>query len=240
MTRLAEPAAVRRMFADVAPRYDFLNRTLSAGVDRLWRRRTVRRALALAGGKPRVLDVCTGTADLALAFAERGCEVVGADFCREMLVLGERKRRRAAAGKLRLLAADALRLPFADASFDVATVAFGIRNVADPELGLREMARVVRPGGSVVVLEFARPRTPVLGPLYLWYFRRVLPRLGAWLSPKSRDSAAYSYLPASVLQFPEREAFLGVMQSAGLAAPSCEPLSLGIAALYSASVRTAG
>lgn len=229
-----DPSTVRQMFAGVAPRYDLLNRTLSGGVDVLWRRQTVRSALE--GGRAcdlRVLDLCTGTADLALAFAARGCDVVGADFCPEMLLVGERKRRRVSAGpRVRLVGADALRLPFVDDSFDVATVAFGIRNVADPVRGLAEMVRVVRRGGRVLVLEFSRPRAPVLGSLYLWYFRRVLPRLGAMLSPKSRKSRAYEYLPESVMKFPEREGFLDLMRDAGLVDVSFRSLSLGIAALY--------
>jgi demethylmenaquinone methyltransferase/2-methoxy-6-polyprenyl-1,4-benzoquinol methylase len=225
------------MFADVAPRYDFLNRTLSAGADVRWRRAAVRQALAGGNGTPpRVLDLCTGTGDLALAFAARGSDVVGTDFCPEMLILGERKRRRAASTRVCFLAADALLLPFPAAVFDVASVGFGIRNVADPLRCLREMARVVRPGGRVLVLEFARPRMPLVGSLYLCYFRHVLPRLGALLSPRSRGRHAYAYLPETVLAFPDRDDFVDLMRQAGLVDPSYRLLSFGIAALYLATV----
>lgn len=230
------------MFAGVAPRYDFLNHALSGGIDVLWRRRTVREALSPDEGRPLlVLDVCTGTADLALAFAARGCEVVGADFCQEMLAIGEQKRRRKGAGvRLRLLNADALRLPFADDQFDVASVAFGIRNLEDPVRGLREMARVVRPGGRVLVLEFALPRAPLFGRLYGWYFRHVLPRVGSLLAERSRDSGAYRYLPDSVVRFPERGDFIRLMHRAGLAQARYDLLSWGIAALYVGQVPDRG
>ncbi len=228
------PGDVRRMFAEVAPRYDFINRALSGGIDVLWRRKTVAAGLGTENGDlPRVLDVCTGTADLALSFAARGCEVVGADFCLEMLGRGRDKVvQRGAESRLRLVAADTLHLPFADESFDVCSVAFGIRNVADPVAGLAEMARVLRPGGRVLVLEFSRPRTPVLGKLYLWYFRRVLPKLGALLSPRSRSTSAYDYLPTSVMAFPDRDDFLALMQRAGLVEPRYDLFSIGIASLY--------
>ena len=233
---------VREMFAGVAPRYDFLNRTLSLGIDSLWRRRTVRRVLADAaeGGverRLRVLDLCTGTGDLALAFARAGCDVVAADFCPEMLVLGEAKRHSANGGDdVRFVGADAQHLPFDDDAFDAATVAFGIRNVHDPMRGLRELARVVRPGGGVYVLEFSKPKAPVVGPLYGLYFRHVLPRIGRMLSPKSRGADAYGYLPESVQRFPDREDFCELLRSAGLVDPRFELLSFGIASLYSARV----
>lgn len=226
------------MFADCAPRYDRLNRTLSAGVDVLWRRRTVKRVLACFDRAPRVLDLCSGTGDLALALARAGCEVVGADFCPEMLERAVDKRRRRSPD-LPFIAADAEHLPFEDASFDVATVAFGIRNVHDPRRGLEEMARVVRPGGSVFVLEFSKPRAPVFGPAYLWYFRRVLPRIGRLLAPSARRHEAYDYLPESVLRFPEREDFVALMVEAGLGDARYELLTLGIASLYQAQVPAA-
>ncbi len=241
-----EGREVRKMFAEVAPRYDFLNHTLSGGVDALWRRKTV--AVALEGmaldGMPlegmgdkasalRVLDVCSGTGDLAFSFARAGCRVFGGDFCFEMLERGENKRGMRKGGeRVRFFAADAQRLPFAPDTFDCATVAFGIRNVQDPVQGLRDMARVVRPGGKVLVLEFSKPRTPVLGPLYLWYFRKILPKIGALLSPRSRGSDAYKYLPESVMKFPEREAFIALMGEAGLERSRFKLLSFGIACLY--------
>ncbi len=224
------------MFAEVAPRYDLLNHTLSGGIDALWRKKTVARALEGIDGvvsSIRVLDVCSGTGDLAFSFARAGCRVFGGDFCVEMLERGERKRLTRESGEqVRFFAADAQRLPFASNSFDCATVAFGIRNVQDPVQGLRDMARVVRPGGKVLVLEFSKPRTPVLGPLYLWYFRKILPKIGALLSPGSRGSNAYKYLPESVMQFPEREAFAKLMMEAGLERTQFKLLSFGIACLY--------
>lgn len=234
---------IRQMFADCAPKYDFLNHTLSGGVDRLWRRHTVRRALEpfVAGQDAQVLDLCSGTGDLALAFAAKGCSVIGADFCPEMLEIGERKRRAAKRAQgLRFLAADAQALPFEDDRFDLATVAFGIRNVQDPQRGLAEMRRVVRPGGKVFVLEFSRPRTPVFGPAYMWYFQNVLPRMGSLLSRGSRNSKAYEYLPESVLEFPDREDFVSLMQAAGLSDCRYRLLSFGIAALYEGTVGESG
>lgn len=226
------------MFAGVAPRYDRANRLLSLGVDCWWRRRTV----AFAGVRPgeRALDVCAGTGDLTIALQRAGARAIGADFCTPMLARATTKAAGLSAPTDRdrraplFLAGDALRLPFADASFDLATVAFGIRNVADPVAGLREMARVVRPGGRVVVLEFCRPRLPLLGAAYLFYFRRILPRLGQWIS--GADNGAYDYLPASVLAFPERGAFLDLMTAAGLVRPRQRILTGGIAALYRGEV----
>ena len=226
---------LREMFAQVAPRYDVLNHRLSAGVDRLWRRKAVRTALANTANpaEQRVLDLCTGTGDLALAFAARGCSVVAADFCPEMLALGEQKRKKKGATlRLANLCADAQRLPFPNDCFDLATVAFGIRNVSDPLKGLCEMVRVVRPGGRVIVLEFAKPSFPLLGSLYLWYFRRVLPRLGDLFSVGSRGTRAYQYLADSVMEFPDRSAFLELMRQAAMEELDYRLLSFGIAAIY--------
>jgi demethylmenaquinone methyltransferase / 2-methoxy-6-polyprenyl-1,4-benzoquinol methylase len=231
---MPEAVAIQRMFAGVAKRYDRANRLLSLGVDQHWRRR----AVAIAGVRPgeRVLDVCAGTGDLSLALCGAGAEVVAADFCREMLSLaGDKIARRCTGRGPRLLCADAMVLPFPGGTFDLCTVAFGIRNVSDPRAALLEMARVVRPGGRVVVLEFARPRTPVLGGLYRFYFRSVLPRLGTWIS--GIDNGAYRYLPESVMAFPERSSFLALMADAGLASPKMTLLTCGIAAAYRGEVR---
>ena len=227
---MPEGAAIRSMFARVAPRYDRANHLLSMGIDHGWRRAAVRFAELQPG--ERVLDTCCGTGDLALALTRAGGEVVGTDFCPEMLTHAVTKSR--AAGAPRWLAADTMRLPFADDSFDLATVAFGIRNVEDPVAGLREMGRVVRPGGRVLVLEFCRPRLPGLRQAYLLYFRRVLPRLGRWISGDTEG--AYDYLPDSVMKFPERGAFLELMSDAGLESPRMRLLSGGIAALYRAEI----
>ncbi|MBM4061566.1 MAG: bifunctional demethylmenaquinone methyltransferase/2-methoxy-6-polyprenyl-1,4-benzoquinol methylase UbiE [Planctomycetes bacterium] len=232
---MPEATTIQRMFAEVAPGYDRANRALSFGVDRWWRRRAVR----MVGLRPgeRGLDVCCGTGDLAFALQAAGAAVTGTDFCAPMLAIAGQKARRRnerGGGPARLVAADALALPFADHCFDFATVAFGIRNLSDPVAGLREMARVVRPGGRIVVLEFCRPRLPVLGALYRFYFGRVLPRLGGWIS--GARNGAYRYLHDSVMAFPERGDFLALMQRAGLQRPRLCLLTGGIAALYRGEV----
>jgi demethylmenaquinone methyltransferase / 2-methoxy-6-polyprenyl-1,4-benzoquinol methylase len=223
------------MFAHIAPRYDVANRVLSVGIDRRWRRVAVDFAGVAAG--ERVLDVCSGTGDLALVLARTGSRVVGSDFTFEMLRRA-RQKTVAVAGHLahtpEFVAGDTMELPFHGGSFDLVTVAFGIRNVADPLAGLREMRRVTRPGGRIVVLEFCNPRVPVVGALYRFYFRRILPVLGRMISGDTKG--AYSYLPRSVMAFPERGEFLELMREAGLEAPHQKILTCGIAALYRAEV----
>jgi len=229
MTVDKSPRRIRQMFGEIARRYDFLNHLLSGGMDRWWRRCTVR----LAPPDGAVLDVCTGTADLALAYwrAGRGrVRVVGADFCRPMLDCGRRKCQRVKAADLDLVEADAQQLPFADNSFQVVSVAFGLRNLSDPDAGLREMTRVCRPDGRVAVLEFGMPRARILRGLYGWYFRRVLPRLGQALARNRQE--AYNYLPASVGEFPQRDALVARMGQAGLRDVRYHALTFGIAGLY--------
>lgn len=225
-----DPAQIQLMFSRVARRYDRANRVLSLGVDRRWRRRAVAAAQVRPGDV--ALDVCAGTGDLSFLLAGAGARVVGADFCLPMLDLARHKARRRTGAVF--VAADALELPFASGSFDLATSAFGLRNLADPEQGLREMARVLRPGGRVMVLEFCRPRVPVLGSIYMLYFRHLLPRLGSWISGDRQG--AYRYLQKSVLAFPEREQFSALMQRAGLQARGYQLLTGGIAALYLGNV----
>ncbi len=225
---------IQRMFAAVAPGYDRANRALSLGLDTRWRKRTVRTVAVVPG--ERGLDVCSGTGDLAFALQRAGANMVGADFCAPMLVRAAGKAGAGGGPAPRFLVADTLALPFAAHSFDFVTVAFGIRNVSDPVAGLHEMARVTRPGGRVVVLEFSQPRVPLLGAAYRFYFRRVLPRLGAWISGARND--AYRYLHDSVMAFPERQAFLDLMLAAGLTAPTMQLLTGGIAAIYRGEVRT--
>ena len=221
------------MFARIAPRYDRANHLLSMGVDRLWRRAAVRYADLVSGA--RVLDVCAGTGDLSLALARAGARVTGSDFCLEMLSQAHTKSEACGPdARPRYVLADAQQLPFPNAGFDAVTVAFGIRNVSDAVTALAEMRRVVRPGGCVIVLEFSTPRVPVLGPLYRFYFNRVLPRLGRWVSGDA--GGAYNYLPESVLQFAERDAFTALMRQAGLTSPRFRLLTGGIAALYRAEV----
>ena len=224
-------ARVREMFAAISHRYDLLNRLLSGTVDQRWRRRTAR----LLGRPTRaVLDVCTGTADLAREFLRLygdGFAVVGADFCRPMLHIGKRKLRTAAPHRAFLLVeADAQRLPFASDSFDIVTVAFGLRNVADRSRGLAEMVRVCRPGGQVAILEFSMPRSPVLSRLYTLYFRRVLPAIGQAIAPNRHR--AYRYLPESVLEFYSAEQMLAFMRQHGLCQTEAIPFTFGIAYLY--------
>ena len=223
---------VRRMFGEIAGRYDFLNHLLSLGIDHYWRWRTVRRVPPQNGGP--ILDLCTGTGDLALAYLRASAgtaRVVGADFCHEMLVVGEAKARRADAnGRLSFLEADAQRLPLPDDHFAIVCVAFGLRNITDTDQGLREMVRVCRPGGHVAVLEFSQPRWQPFRAVYGWYFRHVLPRIGQALARNRLD--AYNYLPASVGEFPSGEALAARLRAAGLSDVRHYPLTLGVATLY--------
>jgi demethylmenaquinone methyltransferase/2-methoxy-6-polyprenyl-1,4-benzoquinol methylase len=223
---------VQRMFGEIAPHYDRMNHLLSLNIDRYWRRWTVKK-LAPVPGEP-ILDVCTGTGDLALAFhrATQGkSEIVAADFCREMLEIGRRKQQGAGIGsELTFVEADAQKLPFEDERFAIVSVAFGLRNVADTNRGLAEMARVCRPGGQVAVLEFSTPRWQPLRGFYLAYFHHVLPRVGQLLARNRSD--AYEYLPATVAQFPDGEQLAERMRGVGLKNIKYWPLTFGIATLY--------
>lgn len=229
------PERIAGMFDAIAPRYDLLNRVLSAGIDRHWRVAAIR-SLRLTG-RETLLDVCTGTADVALqgrrgaaGTATGAARVVGVDFAGAMLSLGVRKvRQLGEAGRILLVRGDAMRLPVADASVDAATVAFGIRNVQRPEVACAEMARALRVGGRLAILEFGVPAIPGIRPLYLWYFRTILPRLGRVVSG---HNAAYSYLPASVGAFPPPATFVATLQDAGFSDVRAVPLTLGIVYLY--------
>jgi len=218
-----ERAAIQGMFGRIAHRYDLLNRVLSLGRDVSWRK-TVARHVAAARPK-RVLDVCTGTGDLALTI--RGATVFGTDFCLPMLAAA-RSKTISRGRRLGLCAADALRLPLADASVDVVTVAFGVRNFADLALGLSELVRVLRPGGALLVLEFSQPRGP-MAPVLEWWARSVPPRIGRWVSG---DPEAYAYLPASVNSFPEGGELCRALESAGLRNVEVQRLTGGVASLY--------
>lgn len=213
------------MFARIAGRYDLLNRSLSLGIDRRWRRAALRQAGPSRGR--RVLDVCCGTGDLALAFEEEGARVVGVDFTPEMLARALPKQAPGASGVF--VHGDALQLPVRDSAVDVCTVAFGIRNVADRRRALAEMARVVRPGGSVLVLEFTTPRSALFGGLYRFYFTRLLPRIGRVVS---RDRDAYSYLPRTVLAWPDPDVFRREMEAVGLEDCGYRSLTRGVACLH--------
>jgi demethylmenaquinone methyltransferase/2-methoxy-6-polyprenyl-1,4-benzoquinol methylase len=222
--------AIRDMFAGVAPRYDLLNHLLSGALDFVWRRRAAA-VLGRVAAAP-VLDLCCGTGDQATADAAGGTRVAAADFCVPMLAIARKKfLRRGGAGAPwpQALAADALALPFPDRAFGGATVSFGLRNVADLDAALRQIARVLQPGSRLVILEFALPRLRPLRALYLFYFRRLLPGIGRLLSPRG---SAYSYLPESVLQFPQRQDFLDRMAAAGFAELAWEDLAAGAVCLY--------
>jgi len=234
--------AIRDMFAGVAPRYDLLNHLLSGALDFVWRRRAAHE-LTVAQRR-RVLDLCCGTGDQALTLARRGATVAAADFCVPMLALARAKVRprrhprklrpsKRNAGRVALAAADALALPFPENSFSAATVSFGLRNVADLDRALAQLAAGLEPGGKLVILEFALPRRRWLRPLYLFYFRRILPRIGGWLSPRG---SAYDYLPSSVLDFPQRADFTGHMERAGLTDCRWRDLSGGIVCLYTGRI----
>jgi len=230
----AEP--VRAMFDAIAPRYDLLNRVLSLGVDRGWRRRTAR--VLREAGCARVLDVACGTGDLTLELADHDLDAVGIDFAGNMLARTHAKQEGGTArAAVPFLRGDALRLPFGTGAFDATTIAFGLRNVEDRRAGLAEMARVVRPGGVVAVLECSLPqRQPVRGA-YLAYFTRVLPWLGGAISG-NRD--AYRYLPDTVLAWPAPDALADEMRGVGLEDCRYELFALGAAALHTGRVPSAG
>ena len=231
--RTKQPVRIAGMFDAIARRYDLLNRLLSGGLDQRWRAR----AVAALGLKPTdvLVDVCTGTADVALSALSSptppAC-AVGVDFSREMLRLGVAKARRRRRRTLLLAQGDATRLPLPDRSADAATIAFGIRNVQQPDAACRELARVLRPGGRLAILEFGLPPSPRFRALYLWYARRVLPVIGRVVS---RHRSAYAYLPESVGRFPPPEEFGHLLQACGFPHVEVVPLTFGIVYLYVAS-----
>ena len=220
---------VEAMFDAIAPRYDLLNRVLSFGIDQWWRK------LAVNWLRPdaprRILDVATGTADLAIRALDLDPEkVVGVDISEEMLRVGREKlAQMGLADRITLQRGDSEKLPFSDNQFDAALVAFGVRNFEDLGRGLSQIARILRPGGRLVVLEFSHPRAFPIKQLYAFYSRYVLPRIG---SAVSKDSGAYRYLPASVAAFPDGEDFLAVMQQSGFRNVQERRLTFGIASLY--------
>jgi demethylmenaquinone methyltransferase / 2-methoxy-6-polyprenyl-1,4-benzoquinol methylase len=222
--------AVQQMFAEVAPRYDLLNHVLSCNVDRIWWWRAARTfPHILWRNDARVLDLCCGTGDMTLALRKRAGkaknEIVGADFVHEMLV---RAKPKTSAKRIVLMEADALQLPLPDGGFDLVTSAFGFRNLANYEAGLREIHRVLRQGGEIGILDFSEP-TGVLGKLYRIYFRHVLPRVGGLISGQR---GAYAYLPSSVERFPAPDEMRTKMQAAGFSEVSWTPYTFGIAGLF--------
>jgi demethylmenaquinone methyltransferase/2-methoxy-6-polyprenyl-1,4-benzoquinol methylase len=222
------PEQIAAMFGRVAARYDVMNHVMGAGLDIWWRHRLVR---AVAKQQPaRVLDLACGSGDVWLTLQRRRAftqTLIGADFCGPMLQCAQAK------GARRLTVADGLRLPFPDASFDAVTIAWGLRNFADRAGGLREMRRVLRPGGRAYVLEFSHPVLPGLSPLYFWYMRHLMPKYAQFITP---ERGAYEYLGDSIRTFPKQPVLAEMMRGAGFAAARWTNFSFGIVALHVADV----
>lgn len=217
---------IRNLFSNIAPYYDLLNHLFSINIDKRWRRFTAQKLSDILL-KPNVcaLDVCCGTADLSLELGKQA-PTVGVDFCHQMLVIGKKKVK---GHPIVLLEGDALNLPFADKSFEAISCAFGLRNLADVDLGLKEFYRIVKPGGRVAILEFSQPVIPVFRELFLFYFNYVLPMIGGAISG---SSSAYSYLPASVAKFPDQKRLVEMMENIGYKNVHYFNLTGGIAALH--------
>jgi demethylmenaquinone methyltransferase/2-methoxy-6-polyprenyl-1,4-benzoquinol methylase len=223
-------AAVESMFDSIAWRYDFLNHFLSFNFDRLWRRRAIK-IISKSYRTPHILDVATGTGDLAIAAMKLNPSgISGIDISRKMLDIGKEKvKRKGFSGKIDLMTGDSEKIPFDDNVFDVAMVAFGVRNFSNPLKGLSEMKRVIRDGGMIMVLEFSKPSGFPFKPLYNFYFRRILPLFGRFFS---KDKAAYRYLPDSVMKFPDNEEFLKLLVQAGCSDTHQIKLTGGVASIY--------
>ena len=222
---------VRDMFDHIAPAYDFMNRAMTLGIDRLWRRRAIRE---IAPETPqRIIDVATGTADLAIELARRlapGRGIVGVDLSEGMIAVGREKIDRAGlSDSVDLRVADCLALPFADGEADCVTAAFGVRNFADLAAGYREMARVTRPGGTLCVIELSTPRGALTGPLYRLYTRAIIPAMGRLVS---RDTRAYSYLPESIAAVPQGREMTALMTANGWSRARHIPLTFGVCTIY--------
>jgi demethylmenaquinone methyltransferase / 2-methoxy-6-polyprenyl-1,4-benzoquinol methylase len=227
-----DSSRISGMFDAIAERYDFLNHLLSAGLDNRWRRQAID-VLQLTG-RETVLDVCTGTADLALAAMNgerRAKRVIGVDFSAAMLQIGKSKidGRMTAVRAINLIRGDAMRLPLRDGTADAATIGFGIRNVEQPALACRDIARVLRPGGVLVILEFSLPRSSAVRNFYLWYFKNILPLIGRLVS---KHPSAYTYLPESVETFPSPEEFSNQLRSAGFGTVRAVSLTFGIVYMF--------
>ncbi len=225
---MAEKETVKNLFDDIAPRYDLLNHLLSLNIDKSWRRRAVRE---LEAGQEELLDVACGTGDFAIAAVRTGVKrVTGIDISAGMVDIGKRKvEALGLSGRIALEIGDSEQMRFPDNAFDAVTVAFGVRNFEHLEQGLREMCRVLRPGGKVVILEFSMPDRFPMKQLYTLYFRRILPLFGGWISG---NRGAYVYLPESVMRFPQGKAFLDIMGRSGFVRTARRKLTGGIASLY--------
>ncbi len=231
MTLTSRSHQIREMFSAIAPHYDFLNHFLSLNIDKSWRRRAIR-SLAPVLRQPgnRCLDLCCGTGDMAMEIRRHSpSAVIGSDFSHDMLKLCQKKLTRQVNLFFSLVEADALRLPFPDLCFDGAAIAFGLRNLDDPEVGLREIRRILKPKGRLVVLEFTKPSNPVFRQLFQFYFLKILPWIGSAIS---RHGTAYTYLPNSVSTFPDQRTLAQLMSHAGFGEVGFENLTGGIAALH--------
>ena len=230
MEKVSKSDQVREMFAKIAPRYDFLNKLLSLGIDNRWRQSAARKIKSQPGG--RVLDIATGTGDMALEAAratDDTVKIIGVDFCAPMVEIGRSKLDNSALGnRVTLGVASCEALPFHKDTFDSATIAFGIRNVADRHLGLREIQRILLPGGRAIILEFSNPKSRLFKSVYNFYFRRLLPAIGGLFS----DSGAYRYLPDSVLEFPDQETFKKIMNESGFVNVVHTDYTFGIVTCY--------
>ena len=226
---MAKKEKVQEMFNGIAPKYDLLNHLLSLGIDKAWRRKAMRELER--GAKDRVLDVACGTGDFSIEALRHGVrQVVGVDISENMLAVAREKARdKGLEEQLEFLYGDSEQLTFPDGNFDAVTVAFGVRNFEHLERGLREMCRVLRPGGRVVILEFSTPDRFPMKQLYRFYFKHILPRVGGLVSG---DRGAYEYLPASVFAFPQGDRFLDIMRACGFRDVRRRPLTFGIATLY--------
>jgi len=223
-------ASVESMFDSIAWRYDFLNHFLSFNFDRIWRRKAIN-IISKSFTSPSILDVATGTGDLAIAAMKLNpTRISGIDISGKMLEIGREKiAQKGLEGKIDLISGDSENIPFNDDFFDVAMVAFGVRNFSDPLKGLTEMKRVIRNGGMIMVLEFSKPKRFPFKPLYNFYFKNILPVFGRLFS---KDKTAYSYLPDSVMRFPDNEEFLKLLVQAGFSDQKQVKLTGGVASIY--------
>ncbi len=226
----SKKAQVEKMFDEIAPKYDYLNHLLSMGIDRKWRKKAI--SMISENSPKNILDVATGTGDFALDAhkAIPDSEIVGIDISGEMLAVGEDKiKSKNLSDKITLRKEDSEEMSFPSDTFDTVMCAFGVRNFENLELGLQEMYRVTKPGGTLCILEFSKPRSTPFKQFYQFYFRYILPRIGALIS---RSDTAYSYLPESVKAFPDGEDMLNILKKTGYKNTTCQPLTLGIASIY--------